>query len=57
MIWLVGAQALLAQQVVKEIDVKPITSEGSAITWLIGAGFIIGGLVVAFKPAKRSNLQ
>lgn len=56
-LWLAGAQALLAQQAVQEDTVTAIPFEGSAITWLIGAGFIIGALVVAFKPAKRSNLQ
>ncbi|NLE58119.1 MAG: hypothetical protein GX616_07155 [Planctomycetes bacterium] len=25
--------------------------------WGIGAGFLIGCLVVAFKPSKRSNLK
>lgn len=28
-----------------------------AIEWLIGAIFVVGCLVVAFKPAKRSNLH
>ncbi len=27
------------------------------IEWGIGAGFLIGCLVVAFKPSKRSNLK
>lgn len=54
--WLAGAQALLAQEVFQETEVSAIPSEGSAITWLIGAGFIVGALVVAFKPAKRANL-
>ncbi len=56
-LWLAGIQTLLAQQAIQEDSVSEIPSEGSALTWLIGAGFIIGALVVAFKPAKRSNLQ
>ena len=56
-LWLAGVQTLLAQQIVQEADVKTISSEGSALTWLIGAGFIVGALVVAFKPTKRSNLE
>lgn len=30
---------------------------GTAIQWLITAVFLVGSLVVAFKPAKRSKLE
>jgi len=34
------------------------TKEKSAIVeWGIGAAFLVGCLVVAFKPSKRSNLK
>ena len=36
---------------------KSGAEESVMIEWLIGAVFLIGCLVVAFKPAKRSNLQ
>lgn len=37
---------------------KYSTSDRSTmIEWGIGAAFVIGCLVVAFKPSKRSNLK
>ncbi|GMU22387.1 MAG: hypothetical protein AMXMBFR13_24730 [Phycisphaerae bacterium] len=35
---------------------KPV-EKSVAKEWLIGSIFLVGCLVVAFKPAKRSNLQ
>ncbi|NLX13440.1 MAG: hypothetical protein GXY44_07285 [Phycisphaerales bacterium] len=57
MSWLAWSQVSLAQDNMQDTAVPPVSSGGSAMTWLIGACFIIGTLVVAFKPAKRSNLQ
>lgn len=40
-------------------QVEPINSkpESSMLEWGIGTLFLIGCLVVAFKPSKRSNLK
>jgi hypothetical protein len=37
--------------------VTTISPEGGVINWLIMAGFLLGCLLVAFLPAKRSNLK
>jgi hypothetical protein len=34
-----------------------VTKESMWMEWVIAAVFVVGCLVVAFKPAKRSNLE
>lgn len=36
---------------------KRRADESSLIEWGIGVVFLIGCLVIAFKPSKRSNIQ
>jgi hypothetical protein len=37
---------------------KTVTTEPSLLyPWLFGLAFLVGCLAVAFKPAKRANLQ
>ena len=40
-------------------EVKPLFLEkkSTAVEWLIAGVFLVGCMVIAFKPAKRSNLQ
>ncbi|MHC4442272.1 MAG: hypothetical protein ACYTF1_05705 [Planctomycetota bacterium] len=47
--------AVLAQYV----ETKPtvLKKDSTAIEWLIAGIFLVGCMVVAFKPAKRSNLK
>ncbi len=53
---LTGAAAVFAQEY--EVPELSITEAGgSAMDWLFMAGFVIGCMVVAFLPCKRSNLQ
>lgn len=35
----------------------PNTERSTIVEWGIGALFLVGCLVVAFKPSKRSNLK
>ncbi len=35
----------------------PTKERSALIEWGIGAAFMVGCLVVAFKPSKRSNLK
>lgn len=56
---LVSACAALGQQYEAP---RPATGEGAAadstaLEWGIGAVFLVGCLVVAFKPTKRANLR
>lgn len=56
MSWVLTAPPVLAQS--REVVSRKSGAEESVmIEWLIGAVFLVGCLVVAFKPAKRSNLQ
>lgn len=53
---LVRAGSVIAQQEYEAPQLK--TRDGStALAWVVGAIFLLGCLVVAFKPAKRSNLR
>ena len=53
---LLWAGSVIAQQEYEAPQLK--TRDGStALTWAIGAVFLLGCLVVAFKPAKRSDLR
>jgi len=36
---------------------KGLEEKGTAFEWLLVAVFLVGTLVVAFKPAKRVNLR
>ncbi|UCD28837.1 MAG: hypothetical protein JSV03_17465 [Planctomycetota bacterium] len=60
MIWVLWCWLLLAMpamaQSYEEIKQKVLEKESSAIEWLIAGIFLVGCMVVAFKPAKRSNL-
>lgn len=54
---LLAATPVLAQTY-EAIPPRKVGGEWSVmIEWLIGGVFLIGCLVVAFKPAKRSNLR
>ncbi|HSW47373.1 MAG TPA: hypothetical protein VLM89_17555 [Phycisphaerae bacterium] len=44
-------------QTYEEEPPKDMAAKSSAMEWLIAAAFLVGCLVVAFKPAKRSNLK
>jgi hypothetical protein len=56
MTFLMSALPAVAQTY--ERDVKKLSGDQSVMyQWLIGTVFLIGSLVVAFKPAKRSNLR
>jgi len=54
MLW---AGPAMAQQVYLAPDMKKIKEESGIVEWGIGAIFLVGCMVVAFKPAKRSNLR
>lgn len=60
-IWLFGlmvwATPLLAQTTYTEPAPKIPAEKGSSVEWLMAAIFMVGCLVVAFKPARRSNLK
>lgn len=47
---------LFAQETYPEPKIAP-TPPTVMLEWLIGAIFLVACLVVAFKPAKRSNLR
>jgi hypothetical protein len=44
-------------QTYEEAPPKAMEEKSLATAWLIAAAFLVGCLVVAFKPAKRSNLK
>ncbi len=55
---LLSATPLMAQSYDVPVDNGPKVEDRSvAKEWLIGAIFLVGCLVVAFKPAKRANLR
>lgn len=59
---LLSAMPLLTttQAVAQSYEVTKVElpkERSTAKEWLIGSVFLIGCLVVAFKPAKRANLQ
>ncbi len=55
---LLSATPLLAQSYDVPTESGPKVEDRSvAKEWLIGAIFLVGCLVVAFKPAKRANLR
>lgn len=41
----------------QEEAVPKIAASKPAIEWTIGAGFLVGCLIVAFKNSKRSHVQ
>lgn len=53
---LVQAGPALAQ-VYEAVPLKPLSAGSMLYEWLYGLGFLLGCLVVAFKPAKRANLR
>ena len=55
---LLSAGAALAQQEGEYAAPTLSHNEGSTtMAWVIGAVFVVATLVVAFKPAQRSNLR
>ena len=61
---MIGLGLVLAQaapvlaQTYEQPETKVVTGDTSLLwPWLYGLTFLIGCLVVAFKPAKRANLQ
>ena len=53
-LWWVGP---VLAQTYKEVPPKAMDEKSTTIEWLIAAGFLVGCLGVAFKPAKRSNIK
>ncbi len=55
---LLWAELLLAQtNTYDEPAPKTMSEKSTATEWLIAGAFLVGCLVVAFKPSKRSNLK
>jgi hypothetical protein len=54
---LMMATHAVAQEVTYEGSKPLVTDKSTAMQWLITAVFLVGCLVVAFKPAKRSKLE
>ena len=54
---LLSAGPALAQRAYEATSPKTMQQQSVILEWGIGAIFLVGCLVVAFKPAKRSNLQ
>ncbi len=53
---LLSAGPVLAQTY-EEQPPPGMKEKATTIEWLIAAGFLVGCLGVAFKPAKRSNIK
>lgn len=53
---LMWAGPVLAQTY-QEQPAAPMGERSTTIEWLIAAGFLVGCLGVAFKPAKRANIK
>ena len=53
---LMWAGPLMAQTYAEEPP-KSLEDRSTTIEWLIAAGFLVGCLGVAFKPAKRANIK
>ena len=60
-VWLMlGTLATAGQILAQEIMDPPktvVADKSTAMQWLITAVFLVGCLVVGFKPAKRSKLE
>jgi hypothetical protein len=54
---LVCAATVVAQSYTEAPPKEGLEQKGSAFEWLLVAAFLVGTLVVAFKPAKRVNLR
>ena len=54
---LMAPYAAIAQTTYPIPEVSTAARESTWMEWVIGAVFLVGCLVLAFKPAKRSNLQ
>jgi len=58
--WLGGILILTAPvlgQTYEQSGPAPMPEKGGTVEWLIAAAFLVACLVVAFKPAARSNLR
>jgi len=53
---LVLTTSVLAQSY-KVTKPKILEKESTAMEWLYAGTFLVGCMVIAFKPAKRSNLR
>ena len=49
--------AMVLAQSYQEVDPVILEKKSTAMEWLMAGIFLIGCMVVAFKPAKRSNLK
>jgi hypothetical protein len=47
----------LLAQTYDEQAAPALNDRSTTMEWLIAAGFLVGCLGVAFKPAKRANLK
>jgi hypothetical protein len=56
-LFLLSAGPVLAQRAYAAADPSAREPQSIMLNWGIGAIFLVGGMVVAFKPAKRSNLH
>ena len=54
---LLSAASVLAQGTYETSVLQTMKEQSTMVEWGIGAIFLVGALVVAFKPAKRSNLN
>jgi len=54
---LLSAGPALGQQAYEATQPRAAQEQSVMLEWGIGAIFLVGCLVVAFKPAKRSNLR
>ena len=54
---LMAARPLMAQTYDLPAPKTSSTEPSMLWPWLFGLAFLVGCLVVAFKPAKRANLQ
>ncbi len=54
---LVTTGSALAQEMTAEAPGRAGQDKSTIIQWLIAAVFLVGAMVVAFKPAKRAKLE
>lgn len=60
LLFVLGILATAGQAIAQEMKLTPpsvVVEKSSAMQWLITVVFLVGCLVVAFKPAKRSKLE
>lgn len=52
-----SSSTAMAQFTYSEPPPSAVTKDSMWVEWLIAAVCVVGCLVIAFKPAKRSNLE